>query len=138
MGTESISQLGLAFFGLTFDTVPQARAALFTQIHEICFYGQGGYDWSTVYDMPVWLRRFTFNKINEHYKNEKQQVNYDSCDKRIKTFLDKYEIDNANDKEVCSLALIADLLALNGTAVAVLKEGVFFDPKYSNIRKTII
>jgi len=71
---ESISQLGLAFFGLTFDIVPQARAALFTQIHEICFYGKGGYDWSTVYDMPVWLRRFTFNKINEHYKNEKQQV----------------------------------------------------------------
>jgi len=67
-------RMQLAFFGITPETVPQARAALFTQIHEICFYGQGGYDWSTVYDMPVWLRRFTFNKINEHYKNEKQQV----------------------------------------------------------------
>jgi hypothetical protein len=42
---ESISQLGLAFFGLTPDNVAQARAAIFTQIHEIVFHGKGGYDW---------------------------------------------------------------------------------------------
>lgn len=40
---------------------------LFTQIHEICFYGEGGYDWETVYKMPIWLRKYTFNKIQEHY-----------------------------------------------------------------------
>ena len=74
MGLESISQLGLAFFGLTFDIAPQARAALFTQIHEICFHGQGGYDWNTIYNMPIWLRKFTFNKLQEHYKNEKEQI----------------------------------------------------------------
>jgi len=73
-GIESISQLGLAFFGLTSDIAPQARAAVFTQIHEICFHGKGGYDWHTVYDMPIWLRRFTFNKINEHYSKEKEQI----------------------------------------------------------------
>ena len=74
MGLESISQLGLAFFGLTFDIAPQARAALFTQIHEICFHGQGGYDWNTIYNMPIWLRKFTFNKLQEHYRNEKEQI----------------------------------------------------------------
>lgn len=74
MGLESISQLGLAFFGLTFDIAPQARAAIFTQIHEIVFYGKGGYDWNTIYNMPIWLRRFTFNKIHEHYTEEKSQV----------------------------------------------------------------
>lgn len=73
-GLESIFQLGLAFFGLTSDTIPQARAAIFTQIHEICFHGNGGYDWNTVYNMPIWLRRFTFNKINEHYIKEKEQL----------------------------------------------------------------
>ena len=73
-GIESISQLGLAFFGLTSDIAPQARAAVFTQIHEICFHGKGGYDWNTVYDMPIWLRRFTFNKIQGFYKEEKEQV----------------------------------------------------------------
>jgi len=40
--------LGLTFFGLTFDSAPQARAAIFTQIHEICFHGKGGYDWNTI------------------------------------------------------------------------------------------
>ena len=65
---ESISQLGLPFFGLTPKIVPEIRKQLFTQIHEIVFYGKGGYDWHTVYNMPIWLRKFTFNKINEHYK----------------------------------------------------------------------
>ena len=74
MGLESISQLGLAFFGLTFDIAPQARAAIFTQVHQICFHGQGGYDWNTVYNMPIWLRRFTFNQIQEHYRNENEQM----------------------------------------------------------------
>ena len=73
-GIESISQLELAFFGLTSDIAPQARAAVFTQIHEICFHGKGGYDWNTVYDMPIWLRRFTHNKINEFYSQQKEQI----------------------------------------------------------------
>jgi hypothetical protein len=88
-GTESISQLGLAFFGLTSDIAPQARAAIFTQIHEICFHGQGGYDWHTVYNMPVWLRRFTFNKIQEHYTKEKEQIeNSKNGKKDQKTLID--------------------------------------------------
>ena len=74
MEIESISQLGLAFFGLTLDTIPQSRSAVFTQIHEIVFHGNGGYDWETIYDMPIWLRRFTFNKINEFYKEENSQM----------------------------------------------------------------
>ena len=72
---ESISQLGLAFFGLTFDIAPQARAAVFSQIHEICFWGQGGYDWNTVYNMPIWLRRFTFSQIRDHYDKENKKSN---------------------------------------------------------------
>lgn len=70
MTIESISQLGLAFFGLTYETAPQARAAIFTQIHEIVFHGKGGYDWNTVYNMPIWLRRFTFSKIQDFYTEE--------------------------------------------------------------------
>tara|TARA_Y100000356_G_C11214192_1_gene265268 strand:+ start:559 stop:855 length:297 start_codon:yes stop_codon:yes gene_type:complete len=48
---------------------------LFAQIHEICFYGKGGYDWHTVYDMPLWLRRFTHSKMVEHYEEEKKAYN---------------------------------------------------------------
>jgi hypothetical protein len=43
------------------------------------FYGKGGYDWETVYNMPLWLRRFTYNKLYEHY----QEKENDSTDKSI-------------------------------------------------------
>jgi len=64
--------LGLSFFGLTSNTAAIARSNLFTQIHEICFHGKGGFDWPTVYAMPRWLRQFTFNKINEFYQKENE------------------------------------------------------------------
>ncbi len=64
--------MGLGFFGLTSESAPIARANLFTQIHEICFHGKGGYDWPTIYAMPRWLRQFTFNKINEFYQKENE------------------------------------------------------------------
>jgi hypothetical protein len=44
---------------------------IFSQIHEIVYHGNGGYDWETIYNMPLWLRKFTFEKIKEF--NEKQQ-----------------------------------------------------------------
>tara|TARA_R110001592_G_scaffold327880_1_gene609228 strand:+ start:620 stop:928 length:309 start_codon:yes stop_codon:yes gene_type:complete len=62
--------LGLTFFGLTSDTVTQTRAAIFQQIHQIVFHGKGGYNWKTVYTMPIWLRRFTFNEIQKFYDEE--------------------------------------------------------------------
>jgi len=58
--------LELTFFGLT----PDYRTALFKQIHEIVFYGNGGYDWHTIYNMPIWLRNLTFNLINKHYQDQ--------------------------------------------------------------------
>jgi len=64
--------LGLNLFNITPKTAPTARANLFTQIHEIVFHGKGGYDWHTVYNMPRWLRQFTFNKIKEHYQKENE------------------------------------------------------------------
>jgi len=47
---------------------------LFKQIHEIVFYGNGGFDWHTIYNMPIWLRKFTFNQIQIHYEKEKEQI----------------------------------------------------------------
>jgi hypothetical protein len=78
--------LDLTFFGLTSDIVPQARSSLFTQIHEIVFHGNGGYNWDTVYNMPTWLRKFTFNKLKEHYESQNKQNNDDlaSQSQRIK------------------------------------------------------
>jgi hypothetical protein len=62
--------LVLTFFGLT----PEYRLALFRTIHEIVFNGQGGYDWITVYNMPIWLRRFTFETLREYYEKQKEEA----------------------------------------------------------------
>jgi hypothetical protein len=48
---------------------------MFSQIHDIVFHGNGGYDWETVYHMPIWLRRFTFNKMKEHYDKQNEEKN---------------------------------------------------------------
>ena len=77
--------MGLAFFGLTLDTASQNRSNLFTQIHQIVFHGNGGYDWHTVYNMPIWLRRFTFNEIKKHYEEENEAIQNQSKGKNSNT-----------------------------------------------------
>ena len=56
------------FFSLTLKEAAEYRHNLFTQIHEIVFHGNGGYDWHTIYNMPIWLRNFTFKKIQEYHE----------------------------------------------------------------------
>jgi hypothetical protein len=65
----SIYKLELPFFGLT----PEYRASIFNQIHEIVFHGKGGYSFETVYDFPIWLRRFTFRTILDWYEKENKE-----------------------------------------------------------------
>ena len=79
-------QLDLTFFGLTSEIASQYRVSLFTQIHEIVFHGQGGYDWETVYNMPIWFRKFTFHKMKTYYeeKNGDKKGDLDSQTKAIK------------------------------------------------------
>jgi len=82
--------LELAFFGLTSDNIAPTRASLFSQIHQIVFHGNGGYDWHTVYNMPIWLRRFTFNEIKKHFDEENQSIQKQSNGKppNTKTVID--------------------------------------------------
>jgi hypothetical protein len=88
--------LGLAFFGLTLDIVPQARYSLFKQIHEICFHGQGGYQWETVYNMPIWLRKLTFKEISDFNKEQNDQINAQTQEGE-KTLIDSSGKVNAPD-----------------------------------------
>lgn len=62
------------FFTLTSNQASQQRRNLFKQIHEIVFHGQGGYRWADVYSMPIWLRNWTFNEINNYFKNQAKQA----------------------------------------------------------------
>lgn len=56
------------------NLAPKFRQALFRQIHEIVFHGKGGYDWQTVYNMPIWLRKYTFKLIQDFYKEEEEAL----------------------------------------------------------------
>ena len=66
--------MGLTFFGLTPNEAPQSRAAIFRQIHDVVFHGGGGYDWYAVYNMPIWLRRFTHNQIATYIQNQNESL----------------------------------------------------------------
>jgi len=43
---------------------------VFKEIHEIIFHGKGGYDWMTIYHMPIWLRKYTFHEIKKFYDEQ--------------------------------------------------------------------
>jgi len=80
--------LGLDFFGLTLENSQIYRKNLFTQIHNIVFHGNGGYDWFTIYNMPIWLRKFTFHEINEYNKNQNKKAEEASKGKGKKSMVD--------------------------------------------------
>ena len=61
------------FFGLT----SEYRQNLFAQIHEIVFHGNG-YDWHTIYNMPIWLRNFTYKKLEEYFNKQQEAQNKQS------------------------------------------------------------
>lgn len=58
--------MGSTFFGLT----PNHRQLIFKEIHDIVYFGKGGFTWETVYNMPIWLRRFTSKSIEEQITAE--------------------------------------------------------------------
>jgi len=68
---------------------------------------------------------------------ELQKVSLKTSSNRIKKFATKHEL-KANDKESVSLIQFMDMLEKGGTCCGVLKEGVFFDRNYKDIRKVLI
>ena len=54
---------------------------MYEMIHDIVYYGKGGFDWNTIYNMPIWLRNFTYKRIvkaveaqNKSNENATQQT----------------------------------------------------------------
>ena len=76
-------------------------------------------------------------ETKEKSDKKKQTVCLDICSKRIRDFAKKYSL-KSNDKEGCSLIQMMEMLEITGTAVGVLKEGVFFNRTYKEIRKVLI
>lgn len=67
---------------------------MFSQIHDIVFHGNGGFDWETIYHMPIWLRRFTFNKVKEFY--DKQNEERDKVENTLANKSNKNDISRPN------------------------------------------
>lgn len=61
----------------------EKRTHLFTNLHEIVFYGKGGYDFDTVYNLPIWLRKFIYYNINKHYEEEAKQAEAASKGRKV-------------------------------------------------------
>ena len=38
------------------------------------FHGKGGFDYNTVYNMPIWLRTFTFEEISKFYQEQNKAM----------------------------------------------------------------
>jgi type I restriction-modification system DNA methylase subunit len=77
----------------------------------------------------------TNKKEEERVKSGNVSLN--NCSNGIKEFCKEYNLD-PNNKEGCSFILLMDSLKENGTCIGVLKEGVFFDGKYRDIRKVLV
>jgi restriction endonuclease S subunit len=87
-----------------------------------------------LYNQQYYLKKENKQEI-ENYK--KLCVNVASCSDEIIRFAGKHKL-TGTDKEACSLMLIMDLLEVNGTAVGVIKEGLFFDSSYMELRKVLL
>jgi type I restriction-modification system DNA methylase subunit len=93
-------------------------------------------------DLKIKIRLSQLKKIEDHEKQEKKEnnknkVSIETCSQRII----KYAKDNkltGNDKEACSLIQMMDMLEIGGTSIGVLKEGVFFNKTYKDIRKCLV
>ena len=86
--TKHQFRLDYRFFGLTLSNSSEFRKNLFTQIHNIVFHGNGGYDFGTVYNMPIWLRKFTFKQIDDYNTEANKKLQKAQKGKGSKNLLD--------------------------------------------------
>jgi restriction endonuclease S subunit len=94
-------------------------------------------DAETLKNRNTQLKKIEREERQEKKESEKTKVCLSSCSDRINIFAKKHEI-SGSDKESCSLILMMELLAKNGTAIGVLKEGVFFNKTYKDLRKCLV
>lgn len=105
MMSASTFQLGLTFFGLTSNNpqqISEIRASIYRQIHQICFYGQGGYSWHVVYNMPLYLRKFIFNEIKTYHDEQNEQANKRSSSSNKKVITPQPQRSNSNPPKTSS------------------------------------
>jgi type I restriction-modification system DNA methylase subunit len=94
-------------------------------------------DKKTIERRNIQLKAIENVEKQEKKDNDKKKVNVESSSHRIAKFAKNNKL-AGNDKESVSLMLMMDLLEENGTCCGVLKEGVFFNSVYKELRKCLI
>ena len=94
-------------------------------------------DAETIKNRNSQLKKIEKEERQDKKESEKTKVCLSSCGDRINIFAKNHEL-SGTDKESCSLILMMELLAKNGTAIGVLKEGVFFNKTYKDLRKCLV
>ena len=61
-------KLDRTFFGYDRKDRPKLHEALF----DLVWAGEGRWDWNTVYNMPIFLRKFWVRKINRIFDKQKE------------------------------------------------------------------
>lgn len=101
------------------------------------------YELTTITDEGLRIRRqkqlknIEAQEKQDKKEQDKTKVCVSSCSGRIQKFAKDYGL-KGNDKESCSLMLLMDILEVGGTAIGVLKEGVFFNKAYKDLRKCLV
>ena len=62
--------MGLRFFGLT----PEYKKQVYQEVHDLVYYGNGGFIYSEVYQMPIHLRRYHIRKIDVLHKKQNEEI----------------------------------------------------------------
>ena len=77
------------FFGLASDY----RRVLHSQIFDLVYHGNGGFNWSDVYDMPIWLRHYYIKSIENFIKkrnNAQEKANQSQKNSRSRSTPPKF------------------------------------------------
>ena len=83
------------------------------------------------------LKNIEAQEKQEKKEQDKTKVSVSSCSGRIQKFAKDNNL-KGNDKESCSLMLLMDIVEVGGTVIGVLKEGVFFNKTYKDLRKCLV
>lgn len=94
-------------------------------------------DKETIKHRTIQLKAIEKMEKQEKIDNDKKRVSIETSSNRINKFANKYKL-TGNDKESVSLMLMMDMVEENGVCAGVLKEGVFFNGVYKDLRKCLI
>ena len=62
--------MGSRFFGLT----PSYKFQVYDEVHDLVYYGKGGFLYSEVYNMPIHIRRYHIRKIDVLHKKQNEEL----------------------------------------------------------------